>query len=231
MSQWRILPIAGALIGALFISGALAVASNWERSVANVLVSEGGNDDDRHDPGGRTSRGIIQREWNVYRRSHPGLPADVWRAPQSAVLDIYRTKYWNVCGGDALPIGLDYTIFDYCVNSGIARPGKVLRRILKLPQDSWRIDGRVAAAINARRVADLIVAVNAERLRFLRSLATCRYYCKGWNARVISVRTISLRMASGAPGAFEMLPAFGPGKAYDRAALMLLASEPDSEEP
>ena len=47
-----------------------------------TLAWEGGNDDDPNDPGGRTSRGIIQREWDVWRQTHAGLPSDVWQAPQ-----------------------------------------------------------------------------------------------------------------------------------------------------
>ncbi|WP_346656139.1 glycosyl hydrolase 108 family protein [Bradyrhizobium sp. dw_78] len=38
-----------------------------------TLKQEGGNSDDPHDPGGRTHKGIIQREYDKYRRSK-GLP-------------------------------------------------------------------------------------------------------------------------------------------------------------
>ena len=43
-------------------------------SVALTLVSEGGNDDDPRDPGGRTSRGITQNEWNNWRASPRACP-------------------------------------------------------------------------------------------------------------------------------------------------------------
>ena len=40
---------------------------------------------------------------------------------------IYR-KYWDAQRCDELPAGVDYAVFDYGVNSGIGRSGKVLPR-------------------------------------------------------------------------------------------------------
>jgi lysozyme family protein len=65
-----------------------APSQRFATCVALVLRDEGGNDDDPRDPGGRTSRGIAQREWDVWRASHPGLPSDVWQAPQDQILGI-----------------------------------------------------------------------------------------------------------------------------------------------
>src|SRR4029077_7081746 len=92
-----------------------------------LLVHEGGNDDDPRDPGGRTSRGILQSEYNNYRRTHPGLPSDVWDAPDSAVADIYKHSYWDVVQADQLPPGVDYAVFDYAVNSGPRKAAKALQ--------------------------------------------------------------------------------------------------------
>src|SRR5258708_11859375 len=58
--------------------------------VALVLQDEGGNDDNPLDPGGRTSRGITQRDWNAWLQTHPGLPSDVFHAPQEQILAIYH---------------------------------------------------------------------------------------------------------------------------------------------
>src|SRR4029450_10024608 len=93
--------------------------SNFRKCLPLLLEHEGGNDDDPRDPGGRTSRGILQREWDAWRRTRPGLPADVWRAPQDQVEAIYRQNYWNPLRCDDLPAGVDYAGFDYGVNSGI----------------------------------------------------------------------------------------------------------------
>jgi lysozyme family protein len=60
-------------------------AANFSRCLTLVLASEGGNDDDPDDPGGRTSRGITQREYDAYRKTRRNLPSDVWKASQSAI--------------------------------------------------------------------------------------------------------------------------------------------------
>lgn len=53
---------------------------DFQKCLAVTLKFEGGNDDDPRDPGGRTSRGILQREYDRYRDAR-GLPrGDVWRA-------------------------------------------------------------------------------------------------------------------------------------------------------
>jgi lysozyme family protein len=196
-------------------------AGNFERTLANILISEGGNDDDKRDPGGRTSRGIIQREWTAWRHMHAeDLPDDVWEAPQSEIVAIYRVRYWDVMRGDELLRGLDYSVVDYAVNSGTGRAGKVLHRALGLRDDGWQVDDEVLAAIGRRDAKVLIRAINDERLRFLRQLHTWPVFGTGWARRVASVRAISLAMAGGTVrGSGGLLtPAYGPHKAFDADA-------------
>ena len=58
---------------------------NWPVCYKAVRVYEGGNDDDPRDPGGRTSRGIIQREYDAWRRGQNLLTCDVWSATDGEV--------------------------------------------------------------------------------------------------------------------------------------------------
>ena len=81
--------------------------SNFKASLDLVLKSEGGNDDDPADHGGRTSRGITQREYDAWRREHHLLTQDVWKASTLDVETIYHNEYWDPWG-DILSIGLDY---------------------------------------------------------------------------------------------------------------------------
>ena len=57
-------------------------------------------------------------------------PDDVRAMKLSDAKAIYRAKYWDALRCDELPAGVDDSMFDYGVNSGIARAGKVLRRVL-----------------------------------------------------------------------------------------------------
>lgn len=155
--------------------------SNYAESLRRLLVHEGGNDDDPRDPGGRTSRGIIQSEWNVWRNTHAGLPSDVWQAPQGQVEAIYKEKYWDVLSCDDLPAGVDYCVFDYGVNSGVGRAARVFKNA----------SGMVPASA--------IEFICDERIRFLRGLSTWGTFGNGWSTRVREVRAASLKMAAAAP--------------------------------
>src|SRR5215475_4531591 len=78
---------------------------------------EGGNDDDPQDPGGRTSRGIEQREYDAWNHLHGAPTGDVWTAPQHTIDAIFEHSYWQpYC--DVLPLGIDLMYFDTAVNEG-----------------------------------------------------------------------------------------------------------------
>jgi uncharacterized protein (TIGR02594 family) len=177
--------------------------------VALVLKDEGGNDDDPRDPGGGTSRGILQREWDVWRRTHAGLPSDVWQAPQDQVLAIYHEKYWNPLCCDDLPAGVDYAVFDYGVNSGIGRAAKVLQGFVGADVDG-EIGPKTIAATAGADAATLIKRICDERLAFLQGLATWGTFGRGWTNRVNGVRSHALAMVGTAAPAPTPTPAPTP---------------------
>jgi lysozyme family protein len=151
---------------------------DFARCLANVLVSEGGYSDDRHDPGGATMNGITQAEYDSWRVRH-GLPK---RWVRYISLDernsLYREDYWDRIGGDNLPAGLDYAVFDEAVNSGVARALHTLRCMAP-----------------GETVAQEIEAFDKARLAYLEGLPIWRYFGKGWSARVRKVGVIAQNMA------------------------------------
>jgi lysozyme family protein len=186
-------------------------ASSYGEALARLLVHEGGNDDDPRDPGGRTSRGILQREWDVWRRTRPGLPADVWRAPQNEIEAIYRQNYWNALRCDDLPAGVDYAVFDYGVNSGIGRAAKVLQRLVATAVDGEVGPDTITAARRANAAA-LIAAICDERLAFLQGLRTWPTFGKGWGRRVREVRAAALAMVAKPASPPAVAPAAVPAR-------------------
>ncbi len=84
----------------------------------------------------------------------------------------------------------------YGVNSGVARSGKVLRRILKLSDASSAITDAVVAAACATDAERLVKLICDERLRFLQSLRTWPVFGVGWGRRVADVRSAALRLAA-----------------------------------
>jgi lysozyme family protein/uncharacterized Tic20 family protein len=179
-------------------------ADHFPTCVALTLEWEGGNDDDPRDPGGRTSRGIIQREWNDWLKSHPGLPSDVWQAPQDQVLAIYREKYWNPLACDQLPAGVDYCVFDYGVNSGISRSAAALQKIVGTSVDGEIGPLTIAAAAKVDP-ASLVGKICDQRLAFLQGLGTWPTFRGGWTRRVQGVRKQATAMVGAPPLAPEVL--------------------------
>lgn len=159
--------------------------SNFDKSLALVLKSEGGNDDDPNDHGGRTSRGITQREYDAWRRSKGETTRDVWTADQSEISQIYHDEYWNpYC--DSFPIGLDYLYFDMAVNAGPSRAAKLLQSALGVAVDG-RIGPITREAVSKADPAKLIADYSNAKRGFYQSLHQPRFL-KGWLNRTASVQ-------------------------------------------
>lgn len=155
--------------------------SNFEKCLKWVLIDEGGNDDDPRDHGGRTSRGIIQREYDAYRARKGKEKSDVWKASDAEVKEIYLTQYWEpYC--DGLPSGVDYCFFDISVNSGRTAAVRNFQKALNV-----RVDGMMGTvtqqAIREADPEELIKKVLQVRRAFYRSLKQFNIYGKGWMNR------------------------------------------------
>src|SRR5262245_17372714 len=86
----------------------------------------------------------------------------------------------------------------YGVNSGIGRSGKVLRRILRLADNTSAVTDEVVAAAWAIDPRTLIAAVCDEQLHFLRSLKIWPVFGRGWSHRVAEVKSKASEMAADA---------------------------------
>lgn len=171
-------------------------AANFQKCLQLVLVSEGGNVDDPDDPGGRTSRGITQREYDAFRRTNPGLPSDVFAAPQSAITDIYDMSYWKpFC--PQFPDGVDYVFFDVSVLSGPGRAAKWLQKAVGVDADG-HIGVITLTALNAAAPKDVIAKISGFRTDNYNELVAenpkLKKFLKGWLARVNRVQTDALAM-------------------------------------
>lgn len=167
--------------------------SNWPKSYALVLKSEGGNDDDPNDHGGRTSRGITQREYSAWRQEQKQPDGDVWKASAADIQTIYHDEYWEpTC--DLLPIGIDYLFFDMAVNAGPARAAKLLQQALGVAVDG-RIGPVTRQAINNADAKTLIMKYSDAKRSFYVSLHQPRF-TKGWLNRTNEVQMSAINMLS-----------------------------------
>lgn len=171
-------------------------ASNFQPSLKLVLKSEGGNDDDPDDHGGRTSRGITQREYTAWVREHPkGLDknSDVWKATDADIAAIYKDEYWNpFC--DNFPTGVDYLYFDMAVNAGPYRAAVLLQRALGV-NDDGRIGPITRAATVKANAKTLITGFTAAKRAFYISLHQPKY-TKGWLNRAAEVQANAMKMVA-----------------------------------
>lgn len=215
-----------ALAIALLAGGVRADPASFPSSVANVLVSEGGQACTNHpaDPGGWTKYGVTLKDVRAYIKP-AATGADVCAINEGQAVRIYDGKYWahRCVRGDVLPAGLDYSLFDYAVNAGAMRPGVVLRRIMAVNDDRCDVSDALMVRVLSKDAVQLISAIANERRRFYGNLIAQKpalaVFRNGWMNRANAVERISLKMA-GAPalGLFgeelEAVPAFGPGKAW-----------------
>jgi lysozyme family protein len=184
-------------------------ASSYDAALARLLAHEGGYSNHPSDPGGPTNFGITIYDYRKYVKSD-ATAADVRAMKVGDAKAIYRTKYWDALRCNDLSAGLDYAIFDYGVNSGIARAAKVLRRICGIA-DGDRITDAALTLITKRDAADLITRLCDERLAFLQSLRTWPVFGVGWGRRVAEVKAAALAMATSSAVALPTKQAQGRG--------------------
>lgn len=159
-------------------------ASNYRASLPLVLAHEGGFVDHPKDPGGPTNKGITQKVYNSFRSNKGLAKQSVRLISQAEVDEIYREQYWNLVQGDRLPVGLDYAVFDYSVNSGVSKAVKDLQRCLNIRVDGIVGEETIRKAAGINDLEGFIVGYCNKRLSFLKSLKTWATFGKGWKRRV-----------------------------------------------
>jgi len=170
--------------------------SNFKASLLALLKSEGGNDDDKDDHGGRTSRGVTQREYNAWRIEKGLAPRDVWTASSDEIEEIYHSEYW-LPWCPLMPVGLDYLYFEMAVNAGPPRATILLQRALGVVDD-----GRIGpitrqTIVNYPNKVELVNKYSEIKTAFYKSLHQPKYL-RGWLNRVSAVKLTALAMLKAA---------------------------------
>lgn len=198
---------------------AVAVPASYDRVIGYVFLHEGGWFNHPNDPGGCTMYGITIHDVRRYVR--PGATCtDVRRLTRAQAGEIYRKRYWDEVRGDDLGAGLDYTVMDLGVNSGVGRARSFTRRAIGLNGVMTRFTDREIELIQEACAADncvrLIRNINSQRSRFVHALRTCAHFCRGWDRRIAHVLRESLAMSGGVAGA-ELGRPIAPMRTYGRA--------------
>jgi lysozyme family protein len=175
--------------------------NNFNRCLELVLEHEGGYVNHPKDPGGATNFGVTQKVYDAYRKTRARGYQSVKYITEAEVNAIYKIQYWDRIQGDMLPMGVDYAVFDFAVNSGVDRASKTLQAVCGVATDG--VIGAVTIAAVGKPV-DVINAICDRRMSFLRRLKHFVTFGKGWTRRVEGsdpkkvdgVREVALDMAT-----------------------------------
>lgn len=167
---------------------------NFARALTLVLKHEGGWSDHPQDKGGATMKGVTLANFRRYVKPS-ATKDDLKKITDEQVATIYRRYYWDAVRGSDLPGGIDYTVFDFAVNSGPDRAIKYLQAVVGAKQDG-RIGPDTLAKTRAMMRATVINSLCDKRMAFLKRLKTWPTFGKGWTSRVSGVRAEALKMAA-----------------------------------
>lgn len=167
--------------------------TNFRRALPLVLTHEGGFVNHPKDPGGATNKGITLANYRRYVKQD-GTVEDLKAIKPNEVERVYKLFYWDAVKADLLPLGVDYAVFDFAVNSGPGRAVKFLQRVAGVAQDG-AIGSGTLAAVNAMKPELVINRLCDDRLAFMQGLSTWSTFGKGWGSRVLGVRQHALEMA------------------------------------
>lgn len=174
--------------------------SSFDRFFPILLDHEGRTlDTDRRDPGNWTGGVVgvgqlIGTKYGIDAASH-WREVDIPTLTEKQAEAIYRRAYAAPIRFDDLLRGVDVTVFDSAVNSGVWRAAKWLQQAVGAEPDGY-IGPKTLTAMQAHGAAATINAVCDTRLAFLKGLAIWPVYGAGWTTRMKDLRAYALALAA-----------------------------------
>lgn len=165
---------------------------NWDVCFNHLIKHEGGYVNHPSDPGGRTNLGITQEVWEDWV-DRKVTEEEMKALTPEKVKPLYKEMYWDRIKGDKLPSGVDYCVFDACVNSGVRRASQWLQTAVGVAADG-AIGPQTLAVVLVTLPSTTIINYSAQRLKFLQGLSTWGTFGKGWERRVAEVKQTALAM-------------------------------------
>lgn len=167
--------------------------ANFFKSLQMVLKHEGGFVDHPEDPGGATNKGITHKTYADFLERPLEDVEELKNIPDEHVEIIYKRMYWDRVKADELPGGVDFSIFDWAVNSGPGRAAKALQKVVVVSQDG-AIGPKTLLAVSEKTPTEIINQVAEEREAFYRNLRTFNTFGKGWLRRNEETRDFALNL-------------------------------------
>ncbi len=161
----------------------------FETALSFTLYFEGGFSNHPADKGGRTYKGILQTEYNAYRRRRGLPPLDVTQMSDAELMEIYQ-GYWDNSKSATMHPALAVVMFDTAVNFGINNSVTFLQQALGLPQTGV-FDAKTKEALaegnNRNTALQMINERIIYRYKRVQEDASQMAFFHGWLARDYSL--------------------------------------------
>jgi len=166
-------------------------SDGFEGALTFVLIWEGGLSNDPDDPGGRTFRGVTQREYDRWRSAHDEPLRDVADLADGELQEIYWGGYWLPSGCATLPSLIDLLEFDTAVNMGVVRAIRMLQAEVGVAVDGV-LGPLTLQALSAADPQVLMIGYCERRQQYYQALVQrlpdLSKYLQGWLNRLNALR-------------------------------------------
>ena len=166
--------------------------NNYDHCLEMLLEHEGGFVNHPKDPGGITNLGITKKVYEDWV-GHSVSKQDMENLTRKDVAPIYKKNYWDRGCCDDLPSGVDWSVFDWGVNSGMSRAAKALQRIVAVKADGG-IGPMTLQAVANFKPEILINKMHSNRQNFYEKLQTFEAFGRGWTRRNNQTKEAALEM-------------------------------------
>ena len=157
---------------------------NLQKALDILLKWEGGYVNDPQDPGGATKYGIS-------KRAYPDL--NIRNLSKKRAGEIYYNDYWEPCGCEDLPAGIDLIVFDTAVNCGTDKSIRILQESV-----GSTVDGVFGPnTLEATKKSDpksVILECVARRAVHYGKLSTFDRFGLGWMRRLADIHQQALNL-------------------------------------
>lgn len=154
---------------------------NFDNCLALLLHHEGGYVDHPEDPGGETNHGVTRAVYEQWL-GRQVMDGEMKALTHADVAPIYRKNYADRVRFDDLPSGVDWSCFDWAVNSGVSRSAKALQRIVGVTADG-AIGPQTLRAVANVEPRKIIEDMHQARQAFYERLSTFKTFGRGWTRR------------------------------------------------
>lgn len=158
----------------------------FDKAFDRLIGHEAGYSSDKRDPGnwtgGKVGVGVLKgTKYGIAANTYPNL--DIKNLTLEQAKQIYKKDWWDKLGADSLHSAIVFQLWDFAVNAGKSRAIKELQQVAGVLDDGI-IGPKTIATVKAMDVNDVLLKLNAERLKFYTSLSTWSTYGRGWTNRV-----------------------------------------------